>query len=229
MRYATPILVALSVVPVAVGAAPVTLPGGTGMTLTREARSWKTMKFDNVVRQQTDFSYGAAALATILNQSYRRHTTEQQVLVNMLKIADPAVVKEKGFSLLDIKHYVRAIGMTGEGFKVPYDALARLRVPAIALINIKGYKHFVVVRQANAEGIHLADPALGNHVVSRRAFERSWNGIVFVILGQGLDPASALANPATPLTAGDLFGERAPLLRADPTGFGIESATSVRF
>src|SRR4051812_9017798 len=78
--------------------APATVPLVNGSAaqsasyVQRPLRSWKAMKFDNVVKQQTDFSCGAAALATIFNYGYGRHTTEAQVLVNMLKISDPKVV-----------------------------------------------------------------------------------------------------------------------------------------
>src|SRR3954453_60384 len=135
-------LMILAAFPAAASAqlAPASVPLGNGSAsasatyLSRPVRSWKAMKFDHVVKQQTDFSCGAAALATIFNYAYGRRTTEAQVLVNMLKLSDPAVVREKGFSLLDLKRYVKAVGMTGEGYKVPYQALMDLKVPAIALL-----------------------------------------------------------------------------------------------
>lgn len=187
------------------------------------------MKFDDVVAQRTDFSCGAAALATIFNYAYGKHTTEGQVLVNMLKIADPKVVRDKGFSLLDMKHYVHAIGMTGAGFKVDYSALSDLKVPGIVLLNIRGYKHFAVIRKVTDDDVQLADPALGNRVMSRTAFEKAWNGIVFVVLGNGYDPASPLKNPPPPLSAKRLFDERSPIPDAELPGYGIETANSVRF
>lgn len=187
------------------------------------------MKFDNVVRQETDFSCGAAALATVFRYGYGRDTTERQVLVNMLKVADPAVVKAKGFSLLDMKHYANAIGMTAEGFQVGFPALADLKVPGIVLLDLKGYKHFVVVRKATGDVIQLADPALGNRVMSRGDFEDAWNGVVFVVLGDGYDPASALKNPPPPLSATRLFQQRSPLMNAEIPGFGAGSAATMRF
>lgn len=206
-------------------------PGSQGsqLTMAKPVRSWKSMKFDGMVRQQTDFSCGAAALATIFNYAFGRKATEQQILVNMLKIADPEVVKEKGFSLLDMKNYVRAVGMNGEGFEVPFTALAELKVPAIALMNIKNYKHFVVIRKAGEDFIQVADPALGNRSLSREEFERSWNGVVFVVLGDGYDPNSALRNPPPPLSARRLFDLRSPVINAEATEFGFQGATSFSF
>jgi len=198
---------------------------GPQMTMDRPVRNWKEMRFEGVVRQQTDFSCGAAALATIFNTAYGRRATEGQVLVNMFKIADPEVVKEKGFSLLDMKNYVRAIGMTGEGYAVPYDTLLQLRVPGIVLLNIRGYKHFVVIRKAEPGFIHVGDPALGNRAMSRRNFERAWNGVVFVVLGEGYNPDNVLRNPPSPLSARRLLDHYSPIRSAEPADFGIRNQT----
>jgi predicted double-glycine peptidase len=202
---------------------------GSQLTMVKPVRSWKALKFEGMVRQQTDFSCGAAALATIFNYGFGRKTTEQQILVNMMKVSDPEVVREKGFSLLDMKNYVKAIGMTGEGFEVPFSALAELKVPAIALMNIKNYKHFVVIRKAGDDYIQVADPALGNRSLSRREFEKSWNGVVFVVLGEGFDPNSVLRNPPPPLSARRLFDQRSPVINAEATEFGFQTATSFSF
>ena len=107
----------------------------------------------------------------------------------MFKVADPDVVREKGFSLLDMKRYVQAVGMQAEGYKVDYAALADLRVPGIVLLSTRGYKHFVVLRKVSGDHVSIGDPALGNRVLTRRAFEREWNGIVFVVMGEGFDPS----------------------------------------
>lgn len=196
---------------------------GPQASTNRPVRSWKDMRFEGVVRQQADFSCGAAALATIFNTAYGRRATEAQVLVNMFKIADPAVVREKGFSLLDMKNYVRAIGMTGEGYSVPYQTLLQLRVPGIVLLNIRGYKHFVVVRRAEANFIHIGDPALGNRAMSRRNFERAWNGVVFVVVGEGYNPDNVLRNPPSPLSARRLLDHYSPIRSAEAEDFGIRN------
>ena len=235
MRVALPLLALAATAtfsPAAANPVPVWLgqiSHGPATTVTKPVRSWKEMKFDGLVRQRTDFSCGAAALATIFNHAYGKDTTENQVLVNMMKLADPEVVRAKGFSLLDMKTYVNAIGMAGEGFEVPYSALGNLTVPGIVLLDIKGYKHFVVIRKVDGENVFIADPALGNRRMSRSAFEDAWNNVVFVVLGEGYDPENALRNPPPPLSARRLFEQRSPIQNAVPTEFGIQSATSFRF
>lgn len=189
-------------------------------------RSWKELKFVNLVRQQTDFSCGAAALATIFNHAYGRETSEAQILANMFKVADPDVVREKGFSLLDMKRYVLAVGMRAEGYKVGFDTLRDLRIPGIVLLSTKGYKHFVVLRKVTGKLVSVGDPALGNRVIPRREFEREWNGIVFVVMGEGFDPETVLLNPPEPLSARRLFEQRSPVQDANPYEFGLLPAYS---
>lgn len=193
-------------------------------SIARPVKSWKALRFTNLVPQQTDFSCGAAALATIFNYAYGRETTEAQVVVNMLKVSDPDLVYEKGFSLLDMKNYVQAIGMKGEGYSVPFDALRDMKVPGIALLNMKGYKHFVVVRKVEGNYVHVGDPALGNRVMPRSDFEEAWNGVVFVVVGEGYDANTVLRNPPPPLSARRLFGQRSPVRDADVYDFGLVPA-----
>lgn len=192
--------------------------------MARPVKSWTQLKFVNLVRQQTDFSCGAAALATIFNYAYGRRTTEQQVLLNMLKTADPDVVRERGFSLLDMKNYTKAVGMSAEGYQVKYDALFSLKVPAIALLDLKGYKHFVVIQKAGKDYINLGDPALGNRIMSRKAFEAAWNGVAFVVVGDGYDPHTVLLNPPPPVSAARLYDMRSPVPGADVYDYGLGPA-----
>lgn len=183
--------------------------------------SWQELKFRGLERQRTDFSCGAAVLATVFNQAYGHRTTEQQVLVNMLRIADPDIVREKGFSMLDMKNYARALGMAAEGYRVDYPALAKLQVPAIALINIKGYKHFVIIRKAYPDRVAIGDPALGNRIMTRPAFEAAWNDVAFVVLGKGYDPENALIHPTPPLSARRLMEVHSLLPAATAAEFGV--------
>jgi predicted double-glycine peptidase len=206
-------------------------PASTGsqLVISKPLRSWKDMKFEGLVRQRTDFSCGAAVLATVFNSAYGKHTTEQQVLVNMLKLADPEAVKDKGFSLLDMKKYVNDLGYGAEGYQVDFDALHHLKVPGIVLLNIKGYHHFVVVRKVTDDIVQLGDPALGNRVMSKREFKRAWNNVVFVVVGDGLEPNSVLMNPPAPLSARRLFEERNPTWDANLTDFGLTTVNTIRF
>lgn len=183
--------------------------------------SWKAMKFDDLVRQRTDFSCGAAVMATIFNGAFGYQTTERQVLVNMLKVADPDTVRQKGFSLLDMKTYARSVGLSAEGYRIDYLALAQLNIPVIVLIDVRGYKHFVVVRKVFGDQIAIGDPALGNRTMSRAQFEQAWNSIAFVVIGANYDPDNALIDPPSPLSARQLLATSASLPAAEAAEFGF--------
>jgi hypothetical protein len=205
------------------------MSSGSQLLVSKPLRSWKTMKFDGIIRQRTDFSCGAAVLATVFNDAYGKHTSEAQVLVNMLKIADPAVVKDKGFSLLDMKKYVTEVGFAAEGYQVNFDALHHLKVPGIVLLNLRGYHHFVVVRKVTDDLVQVGDPALGNRVMTKSEFEHAWNNVVFVIVGKGLLPNNALDNPPPPLSARRLFEQRSPTWDADLMDFGWTTVNTLKF
>lgn len=165
-----------------------------------QSSSLRGRKFIHLVRQHTDFSCGAAALATILRYSYHRPVTEQEVLQGLYRVSNPVVVREQGFSLMDIKRYVETLGMKGVGFKVSPSALHRLKVPSIVLLNLNGYEHFVVLRRVKGNVAYLADPALGQRTVPLSEFEHDWNGIIFAVLGAGFDPRNVLLRPRGPVS-----------------------------
>ncbi|RJY09810.1 peptidase C39 [Aurantiacibacter aquimixticola] len=186
-----------------------------------QPRSWMEMKFDGLVRQQADFSCGAAVMATIFNHAYGHSTNEHQVLVNMLRIADPDIVRERGFSLLDMKNYAASIGMAAEGYRLDYDQLAEIEIPAIVLIDVRGYKHFVIARRIFGDRIAIGDPALGNRVMTRPQFEEAWNGIAFIVMGDGYEPENSLLDPPPPLSASRLLEATASLPAASAAEYGF--------
>lgn len=197
------------------------LPGGG--IYHKNIVSLREAKFTNLISQQTDFSCGAAALATILRFVYGRDLGEADVLTGMMRVANPEVVKEQGFSLLDIKNYVEAIGLRGRGYRLTAEQLAQVKIPVIVLLDIKGYKHFVVVKKTTPDKVYIADPALGNKVMTRSEFAAGWNGIVFAVIGRGFDRQSVLLNPPEPLTV-RRASLRSPVSDAELIDFGFTRA-----
>jgi predicted double-glycine peptidase len=134
------------------------------------------------VRQQYDFSCGSAALATLLTFHYAEPTTEQKAFGRMYEAGDKEKIAKVGFSLLDMKTYLASQGYEADGFQSSLDTLEKARVPAIALITVKGYQHFVVLKGVQEREVLVGDPALGIKAVPRPDFERQWtNGILFII------------------------------------------------
>ncbi len=159
----------------------VAVPGMNG-PVTIEVVSYKEARFRNVIKQQYDFSCGSAALATLLSFHYELPTTEKDVFESMYAKGDQEKIAREGFSLLDMKLYLESKGLDSDGYQLSLEKLATAaRIPAIALINLNGYNHFVVVKGITDKEVLVSDPALGARVMGRNEFESSWNGLVFII------------------------------------------------
>jgi predicted double-glycine peptidase len=186
--------------------------------------SMRGLRYVDMVPQHTDFSCGAASLATILKYAYGRDVTEFDVIQGLFKVSDPKVVQKEGFSLLDLKNYVETLGFRGRGYKIEPAVLNRIKIPVIVLLDIKGYKHFVVFEKAEGDRIYIGDPALGNRVMTREDFVKSWNDIVFAIIGKGFIKNTVLLNPPEPLTAKRLVNARTVVTNAQLIDFGFTRA-----
>lgn len=170
----------LAIIPTPATAGGITITPG-GLYFTVPVTSVKEARFKSVIKQQYDFSCGSAAIATLLTYHYDRPTTEQEVFKAMWEVGDQAKIQKLGFSLLDMKGYLEKRGLKADGFKVGLDKLLKVGIPAIALIDTKGYKHFVLVKGLKGGDVLIGDPALGMNVKTREDFEAMWNGIVFVV------------------------------------------------
>lgn len=193
-------------------------------TINKRVLSLREKRFHHIIRQQTDFSCGAASLATVMRYGYGLKVTEQDMLDGLFAVSDVDLVREQGFSLLNIKHYVEQIGMRGRGYQVQVSALKDIQIPTIVLLDLKGYKHFVVLKKTTEDLVYIADPALGNKIMPKDEFEASWNGVVFAVIGRGFDRNSVLINPPPPLTARNLVNVFAPLSDAQLLEHGFNHA-----
>jgi len=161
--------------------ADVRLHGEGGGNYTVQVMSWRDIPFRSVVRQQYDFSCGSAAVATLLRHHYNREVTETQAFRSMYEAGDQAKIQTIGFSMLDMKRYLESVGYRADGFRISLDRLGQMGVPAIALINRDGYKHFVVVKGVRGDKVLIGDPSRGLEIHDRAAFESWWNGIVLAV------------------------------------------------
>jgi len=165
-------------------AGTMTVLGSSGGSFSVKVTSIKESRFQSVVKQQYDFSCGSAALATLLTYHYQSPVSEQEVFKAMFDIGDQKKIRAQGFSLLDMKNYLVAHGFKAAGYQASLDKLAAIGVPAIVLINMRGYKHFVVVKGVTEKDVLLGDPAAGTRSMPRAEFESSWNGLLFLVLSK---------------------------------------------
>ncbi len=151
------------------------VPGPEGVILQTHAasglipvRSWKRLRDDRVVKQDLDYSCGAASLATLLNAHYGLNVSEEQLLKAMDKDDGRA-------SFADMSRGLAQFGFKAQGFAATYEQLARLKMPVIIYVRHREDDHFSVLRGIDGGTVWLADPSLGNRTYSRAQFEAMWN------------------------------------------------------
>lgn len=162
-------------------AGTVMLPG-MGGDLQMGVRSFKEQRFSLVMQQQYDFSCGSAAIASLLSYHYDDQVTEQAVFSGMFSLADAEKVRLEGFSMLDMKRFLESRGYQADGFRMPLSGLRdKVRLPIIVLLNMNGFRHFVVIKGISDNEVFIGDPARGLKVYSRAEFDGYWDGAAFVI------------------------------------------------
>lgn len=153
------------------------------LALNKKVKSLREIRDENVVKQTTDYSCGAAGLATILNYHLHEQISEKEIIGGMLKTTDLKKVQQrKGFSLLDIKKFVQSKGYAVAGYQMDLDFLRQLGKPVLVPIKFKDYRHFVVVKGVIADRVFVADPAMGNMSLKINSFMNIWqDGIGLVV------------------------------------------------
>lgn len=184
----------------------------TGDSYFIDVRSLRDIPFRTVVRQQYDYSCGSAALATLLSHHYGKPVSESAIFRTMYEVGDQEKIRKVGFSLLDMKRYLEAQGYQANGYRLTLTQLETSKAPAITVIQIGAYKHFVVIKGVRDGKVLIGDPALGLKTYTYDEFEKLWNGIVFVILeADGQQVAFNREDEWRPWTSAPLdgrFGER---------------------
>lgn len=195
------------------------LPGGT--LAFKPVVSMRERRFANLVEQRTDFSCGAAAMATLLNGAYGWSLAEEDVIKGMLLEGDAEVIRTQGFSMLDMKRYAESLGLRARGYRLAPEKLEQVKVPTIVLLNIRGYKHFVVLQRSGDGAVYIGDPVLGHKKMDTHEFAKGWNGIVFALIGPGYDRQNALLTPPEPLTTRHRLDRFNPVRDAELMEFGF--------
>lgn len=181
------------------------VPGGAYQV---RVTSLKEARFRTTIPQQYDFSCGSAATATLLTYQYGYPVSEQDVFVRMFNYGDQAKIRKQGFSLLDMRRYLQSLGFEADGFELPLEKLQQEGVPAIVLLNDRGYRHFVVVKGLKNGRVLLGDPARGTRAMPRSRFDALWdNRVLFVVhnrreLARFNQPRDWQTAPPAPLDIG---------------------------
>ena len=152
---------------------------GSGTRVNVPVQSMKALRDKDVVKQQLDYSCGAAALATILRYGFGDEVTERDILVDLFDLLhkdEEALRRKEGFSLLDLQQVAQARGYKAQGFRLAPEYLPKLGGPVIVFIKPRGYRHFAVLRGVKGDRFYLADPARGNIRMPAYRFLDTWLG-----------------------------------------------------
>jgi len=155
-------------------------------------QSWQDLRYANLVRQGTDYTCGAAALAILAKYYYGRDIPEPKITETIKnRYSDQEEWKKRealGLTLLDLKSGIEDLGFKAQGVKLTMEALEELRGPILVHLDKGDMRHFAVLRGIDADRVYLADPIAGNVRVPKFRFAEEWTGnaLLVWIPGQAL-------------------------------------------
>lgn len=129
--------------------------------------SWKSLRDQRIVKQDLDFSCGAASLATLLNGFYGESFKEQDFLNAM------DTGKRKA-SFEDMARVLPTFGYKAQGFSSSWDQLSQLQIPVVVYLKYRREDHFSVIRGIDSSSVWLGDPSFGNRIFSKEEFLKMW-------------------------------------------------------
>ncbi|MCC6740438.1 MAG: hypothetical protein IT452_15445 [Planctomycetia bacterium] len=134
-----------------------------------------------VVRQSTDYTCGAAAAATVLEQLGVRATEREMA----------AECGTNAFTGTDEFGVARGLRRRLPGREVRvrgggWEELRRAPLPAAVTVRfVPWIDHWVVVLEVNEGGVVVGDPVGGRKAMGREMFLRKWRGVMVTVEGQG--------------------------------------------
>ena len=166
-------------------------------------KSWKAMRDAGIVKQDYDFSCGAASIATLLNRQYGLTYSEKEILELLSKEAQETWKA----SFADMQKIMPSLGFRAEGYAVSFEQLQQLRAPVIVYLRYRNNDHFSVLYGIDSDTVLLADPSLGHVSLSRTQFLDAWKTRDSHLSGKIL---AIVPDKSRPLTAKTDFFTRTP-------------------
>lgn len=129
--------------------------------------SWKKLRDLQTVKQNLDYSCGAASVATIFTYFYNRPTLESEVLEK--------IDSDTAATFRNLSEVIEDFGYASKAIITDLNTIKKLKIPAIAHIKYNGEEHFTVIRSVANNYIYLSDSSLGNKVLSEKQFLSVWD------------------------------------------------------
>lgn len=158
--------------------------------------SWRS--YQPVLRAQADYSGASASLATILLK-FGMEASEAVAMEGMLRFGEAdEIVERRGFSLLDMKLFLAALGLDSAGYGLSdvsdLNSLGAGAAEVIIPVKLFGIRHFAIATMLSDQALYLASPLFGNVVVPRSDLDTVWppaEGMAGRVAFELLPPAAA--------------------------------------
>lgn len=132
-----------------------------------QVQSWKAQRDFGIVKQDLDFSCGAASVATLMNNFYGQNLTEEEILTKMDKTQMRA-------SFDDMQRIMPELGFEAKGYALSFEQLVQLKIPVIVYLKYRKNDHFSVLRGIDENTVWLADSSWGHVAMSKAQFLDAW-------------------------------------------------------
>ena len=148
------------------------------------------LRYASIVAQTEEYSCGAAALASLLNEYFGIQATQQEILgvvEHQMQARGEEPFLSAGLTAYDLKEASCRFGVELAGYEVTAlqlaDYFARGGLPLIAHVTRPG-SHYVVVVGMRGEYVLLCDPGWGRTAVTVKALVegRGMSGVILVAL-----------------------------------------------
>ncbi len=133
-----------------------------------KVKTWKDLRDEKIVKQDKDYSCGAASMATLLNEFYNQSFTE----IELLKAMDKG---DGRASFDDMAKALPQFGFRSVGYALSFEQLSKLKIPTIVYLKYRKDDHFSVLRSISNSTVWLSDPSLGNRTYSKEQFLDMWD------------------------------------------------------
>lgn len=128
-----------------------------------------------VIKQQSTFDCGPAALATLLS-FHDSELADPAALAAMVPqgTAEPDRIRREGFSLLQLAMMAEALGWQPILGTISQRKLHAMKLPALVHLTLPSGPHFSVLVGLAGQRVILADPSQGFQWWSREQFVAAW-------------------------------------------------------
>ena len=114
-----------------------------------------------MVKQNRDYSCGAASLCTLLQYYWGDNVKEQKVLDSLDAMLKPDERRERiknGLSLTDLRRVSVKLGYLASIGTLTFDQLSQSKIPVLVPLTIGKFNHFAIFRGTDGFYVYLADP-----------------------------------------------------------------------